>query len=309
MTIAIGQVGFGALNDNTSNYTVTTTGVNTSASGSAFALVLCTKEPVTNRPKTITDSFGNTYTQIGSDINNAQALTMYRYYCANGVGGTGHTATSTATVYASGTATGGTTTTLVDTSQSWTTNQWTNYDLFIGTQLTNVTVTSNTATTLTFGAIGTAPSAGNSYILGAMKQTLVLVELTGAATSSLLDQSNTNAGFLSSPQSPGGITLSAVPSSGEMMLSTFLVNGGGNTLAESTGFTSLYNNTGSGFPSNINMQVAYKLATTNGTYTPSWSGAGTTFVALSVDSFFGGSGVSGPVVPLLYNRKNVLYFI
>jgi hypothetical protein len=69
-----------------------------------------------------------------------------------------------------GTATGGTTTTLVDTSKSWTTNQFTDCRIKItggtGSGSTAV-VLSNTATTLTFvSAMAIAPAAGSTYSIG-----------------------------------------------------------------------------------------------------------------------------------------------
>lgn len=69
--------------------------------------------------------------------------------------------------YDSSTATGGTTTTLVDAAKTWTVNQWANYQVRItgGTGRGQVRViTSNTATTLTF-ATGTAPDATSTYVI------------------------------------------------------------------------------------------------------------------------------------------------
>jgi Cellulase (glycosyl hydrolase family 5) len=64
------------------------------------------------------------------------------------------------------TATGGSTTTIIDSSRSWATNMW------VGSTVTNAntgltaTVTANTATTLTFGAMATANAAGHIYRVG-----------------------------------------------------------------------------------------------------------------------------------------------
>jgi hypothetical protein len=289
MTIAIGQVGYANLNDSQSSYTITTGGVNTNATGSAFVLYLFTKEAIANRARIISDNKGNTYTQIGADVNNSQGYTLYRYYCANGVGGTGHTATALSASYSTGTITSTTTTTITDTSQSWTTNQWVNYSCFNTTRSQYANCTSNTSNTLTFSAIPSGSVAGDSYIIGAYKATLILTELTSAATTGLLDQSNTNSGFLGSPQSPGSITLSSVSAAGgEMMLSCYGVYGGSYTaFSESTGFTNIYSNVAPGFPADLAFAVAYKLVTTNGTYTPSWTGGGTTYIVTSVDSFQG----------------------
>lgn len=67
-----------------------------------------------------------------------------------------------------GTATSGTTTTLTDSNAAWGTNQWAGYVLSItagtGSGQT-ATITSNTATALTFAALGTAPDNTSKYSL------------------------------------------------------------------------------------------------------------------------------------------------
>lgn len=63
-------------------------------------------------------------------------------------------------------ATSGTTTTLTDSTKSWTTNQWANYYVFIysGTGKNQIAkITSNTATALTFPTISTAPDSTSRY--------------------------------------------------------------------------------------------------------------------------------------------------
>lgn len=69
-----------------------------------------------------------------------------------------------------GTATGGSTTTLVDSTKSWTTNIFADARVAIVTgagQLTFVgKVVSNTATTLTFSSTATTPAAGQVYTIG-----------------------------------------------------------------------------------------------------------------------------------------------
>ena len=72
-----------------------------------------------------------------------------------------------ATTWDRGFASGGTTTTLIDSTKSWTVNQWVGYWLFIayGTAAGQMKkVTSNTSTTLTF-ATGTAPDTTSSYMI------------------------------------------------------------------------------------------------------------------------------------------------
>lgn len=67
-----------------------------------------------------------------------------------------------------GMATNGSTTTVVDSTKTWTPNQWANYKMRIkaGTGRDQiVTITSNDATTLTFGTVTTAPVAGSVYYI------------------------------------------------------------------------------------------------------------------------------------------------
>jgi len=81
----------------------------------------------------------------------------------------------------SGVATGGSTTTIVDALQSWTTDE------FIGTPIritragmslyADAIVTGNTSTTLTFAAIGFTPVAGDAYKLGSFDSILETSEL------------------------------------------------------------------------------------------------------------------------------------
>jgi hypothetical protein len=76
-----------------------------------------------------------------------------------------------ASIWANGTATGGTTTTLIDASMgveraAWGTNQWANYWVYIssGTGEGQIRqIASNTGTTLTWATAGTAPTAGSRY--------------------------------------------------------------------------------------------------------------------------------------------------
>jgi predicted CxxxxCH...CXXCH cytochrome family protein len=80
-----------------------------------------------------------------------------------------HNATKGDHIELAGTATSGSTTTLVDTTKTWTANQWNGYELRIvsgtGTQQF-ATVTGTTApSTLTFAAITTAPASGSGYQL------------------------------------------------------------------------------------------------------------------------------------------------
>lgn len=64
-----------------------------------------------------------------------------------------------------GRATATSTTSLTDTSQAWTTNQWVGLTLIDLTTNINYTITSNTATVLSFAA-GTAPTSTGFYTVG-----------------------------------------------------------------------------------------------------------------------------------------------
>lgn len=70
-------------------------------------------------------------------------------------------------VWSRGFATAGTTTTLTDTLQSWTVNQWVGYWVFVGYGTGSgqmKKITANTSNTLTF-ATGTAPDTTSSYMI------------------------------------------------------------------------------------------------------------------------------------------------
>lgn len=89
-------------------------------------------------------------------------------------------------VYANGAATSGSTTTLVDTSQNWATNQWAGLTALLvsGTGAGQVaSILSNTATTLTFSAaLSVAPAAATVYQLRAQPATAIGVATSGSAT-------------------------------------------------------------------------------------------------------------------------------
>ena len=76
--------------------------------------------------------------------------------------------TENASIWDRGTATSGTTTTLVDTTKSWTTNQWAGYyvRVFTGTGEGQLRpIVSNTNTTLTWSSAGTAPDTTTRYFI------------------------------------------------------------------------------------------------------------------------------------------------
>ena len=91
MTAAVGQIG---TNFDGNGATITTAAVNTSASGSDF-IVLVWVSNTTNAPGVPTDTFSNTYVQIGTGVNDAGGGNdiLYRYRCYGGTGGSSHTVT------------------------------------------------------------------------------------------------------------------------------------------------------------------------------------------------------------------------
>lgn len=121
MTINVGQASAGAFATGTS---VTTVGINTSASGSSF-LIFIIDDAATSRVPS--DNKGNTasYVQVGSTLTNwlGFGIQLSIWLCTNGTGGTGHTATATVSPSADVEAylvevTGGATASLVDALSS-----------------------------------------------------------------------------------------------------------------------------------------------------------------------------------------------
>lgn len=78
---------------------------------------------------------------------------------------------------ASGQVTGGTTTTLVDSTEAWTANEWVNCYVYDANAGITVPVSSNTATALTFAAQPVAPAMGDAYLV---VQPIVYTSLTVA---------------------------------------------------------------------------------------------------------------------------------
>ena len=66
---------------------------------------------------------------------------------------------------ASGTATASSSTTLTDSSQTWTDGQWVGSTLYDSTANLQVVVTANTANTLTFASQANPPAVGDAYIV------------------------------------------------------------------------------------------------------------------------------------------------
>lgn len=94
------------------------------------------------------------------------------------------------TVWEKGVATSGSTTTLVDSTKSWATNQWVGYyvRIFSGTGENQLRrVISNTNTTLTWSSAGTAPDATSRYIIEGFDAGTA----TSGASTSITDSSKT----------------------------------------------------------------------------------------------------------------------
>lgn len=102
MAAAVGQIGGNFSGNGT---TITTTAANTTVSGSDF-IVLVYVTSTTNAPSVPTDTFSNTYVQIGTGVNSNSGGNdiLYRYRCYGGTGGSAHTATIATITGASGIA-------------------------------------------------------------------------------------------------------------------------------------------------------------------------------------------------------------
>lgn len=105
---------------------------------------------------------------------------------AVGTDGAVERTTENASVWERGIATGGTTTTLVDTSKSWKVNQYAGYyvRVFSGTGEGQIReIASNTDTTLTWVTVGTAPTTTSQYVIEGFD----CGTATSGATSTLTD--------------------------------------------------------------------------------------------------------------------------
>lgn len=109
------------------------------------------------RVQALADTVGNTYTAVQTLLNTTNGLHSRAYVCTNALSiGDGDR----------GAATGGSGTTIVDSSKSWKTNQWAGRRVCNYSGASNVgTVVSNTATTLTVTGLG-ATVSGNYYVIG-----------------------------------------------------------------------------------------------------------------------------------------------
>jgi len=306
MTISVGLVSIGSTNDTSNNYFVSTTAGSSSGSGSSFYAIVTQQQPTVNLGMNVTDSTGvNSYSQIGSAINDLQSQTLLRYLTTNGSGSASFVAKATTPTYATGmiSSVSGTSS-ITDTSKSWTTNQWANYNCFDVTKTQSATVGSNNNNTLSFSAIPSGAVAGDSYIVGAFKGTIVLIEIRGGKPTSLVDVSATNSGYLDTTQSATwpSVTLGSEAANGALIVSTFMLRDFATiSYTPPTGYTLAYSyGQGTSYPSSICMAVAYQTVSGAGTYQPIWSiGGGTVYMATSVDVFLGAAGGGGGHAPQL----------
>jgi hypothetical protein len=296
MTANYNAVLSGSYSDNQTTYTLTTGSATTNSTGSTMYVVVVIKTALTGLVPSVTDSKGNSYSQIGSTITDGQGTYLYRFQSVNMVGGSGHTVTVSNPSFATGTVGSFTSTTITDGTKSFTTNQWASYSCANLTRNDSANVVSNTATVLTFSSVPTSTANGDSYVLGALKMSVVAVELTGCATVSPLDQSTVNSGDYALPKGPGSQTLGAEAANGAVLITAFeLLDAANITYTIPTGFTSLYTSgNAGGYPNNINLAVAIQVVSGAGTYNPTWTitgGSGGSFLTTAMDSFIGGSPV------------------
>lgn len=129
------------------------------------------------------------YYDIATDtwyIKTANTLNI----AAVGTDGTIERCTENASLWDRGTATSGTTTTLVDTTKNWAINQWAGYNVFIfggvgDGQLRQII--SNTSNTLTWATAGTAPDTTSDYLIEGFDAGTT----TSATSTTLVDNTKT----------------------------------------------------------------------------------------------------------------------
>lgn len=220
--IDVGQFSAGAFGNGT---TLSTTGINTTASGSSFVIFIM-DDAATSRAAS--DNKGNTYSQVGTTLTNFLGFGVQasEYLCTNCTGGTGHTATATL---------------------------------------------SNTA---------------NAEVY--------LIEITGGATSSLVDA--LSSGFWNDDSATPFTSNNVVTSNANDLLLAFtLTNGssaGPEVLTWGNSFTQVVSD---GNTLHFTSGIAKRVVSSTGTYNSSYTsaGAGTTEAATAVISFKAASGGGG----------------
>ncbi len=135
--------------------------------GKIVTLTLTGQNPTTSTSAQITSNTANTLTLSTNVTAGTNGTGRYVIY---DLALTGRDLQDRRTYHeASGIATGGTTATLVDSTKTWDTNQWAGYKFRViagtGYDQGEITIVSNTATTLTFGTLGWSPDTTSSYII------------------------------------------------------------------------------------------------------------------------------------------------
>ncbi len=164
-------------------------------SGSTIVAIACIANLAGNTVNGISDSTNPAYTSLDHLTKPSDGLDIGSYYLPNA---------GIVTAGDGGDATGGSTTTCVDSTKTWSVNQW------AGTTFLNLsngatgTVSSNTATTLTFPATSET-SAGQRYSVGGYLDiqvsnfddynAAIAVEVTGVTTAPLLGHNATQASY------------------------------------------------------------------------------------------------------------------
>jgi hypothetical protein len=248
---------------------------------------------------TISNFAGTTITAVADSVNGAWTTVDHKTDTGNQDGITSYLQNAGSVGAGSnGLATGGSATTLVDTSKSWTTNQWAGKNLFNLSNVTNVTVSSNTATTLTFPSTS-ASASGNVYAVGDyVKFTTsafddypggVIAEVAGVVTTGGLAGHNAAIATVSGTNSATSGT--AALGSSPVMVLGFSFNDSTGTSpyepAAGTGFTSA----GTGWQWNLSgptIRMEYENVANPGTkaatFTPSGSDNFVTFMVALLDA-------------------------
>jgi hypothetical protein len=197
----------------------------------------------------------------------------------------------------------GTTTTLNDSSQSWTVNSKVGQIVIytVSSVTYQATVTANTATQLTFAAQGAAPTSGISYSLGDM--ILLPMDESGGPSSggvywqAALQVTSTSAGVITGVQLAGwtagtpGVSGGNENEYGGTTYSGALVGGVYSQLTEPTGPVGQYSTTGSGTGATFNLT----FSTTGNSGTGDWPAYDTWAQVVTLkNTFNGGAGV--PIV-------------
>lgn len=159
-------------------------------SGSSIVIIGCVSNFAGTTINGALDPVNGAYTSV-DDVLDAGNLDIHEYVFENA---------ASVPAGANGAISSSTVSSITDTSQSWTTNQWAGATLYLPTSGSNVTVSSNTGTTLVFPALGGAPTAGSPYAVGgyvAVKLTafddftsMTLVEVQGVVSSPLAGHSS-----------------------------------------------------------------------------------------------------------------------